>query len=98
MFDYEYGAINLMLEKTALFPPDGLARGSAAPSPPVNWLGEPLTRAFLACILTNVWLGFPFMMVIALGALQSIPRELYEAARIDGANRWYHFCHITLPP
>jgi arabinogalactan oligomer/maltooligosaccharide transport system permease protein len=83
MFDYEYGAVNLLLTKAT-----GL--------PPVNWLGEPL-RAFEACIITNVWLGFPFMMVIALGGMQGIPAELYEAARIDRASRWQQFWHITLP-
>jgi arabinogalactan oligomer/maltooligosaccharide transport system permease protein len=83
MFDYEYGAVNLLLGKWL-----GVA--------PVNWLGEPL-RAFEACVLTNVWLGFPFMMVIALGGMQGIPQELYEAARIDRASRWQQFWHVTLP-
>jgi|694.fasta_scaffold56137_2 arabinogalactan oligomer/maltooligosaccharide transport system permease protein len=83
MFDYEYGAVNLVLGRWL-----GLG--------PVNWLGEPL-QAFEACILTNVWLGFPFMMVIALGGMQGIPQELYEAARIDRASRWQQFWHITLP-
>lgn len=82
MFDYEYGAVNLLLGKLYV--------------PPVNWLGEPL-RAFEACVITNVWLGFPFMMVIALGGMQGIPSELYEAARIDRASRWQQFWHITLP-
>jgi len=83
MFNYEYGAINLIL--TQWF---GL--------PGVEWLRQPL-QAFLAVIITNVWLGFPFMMVIALGALQSIPHELYEAAAIDGAS-WHHrLRHITIP-
>lgn len=83
MFDYEYGAVNLML-------------GRWLGVPAVNWLGEP-QRAFEACIIANVWLGFPFMMVIALGGLQGIPQELYEAARIDRASRWQQFWHITLP-
>jgi len=83
MFNYEYGSINLIITKYL-----GL--------PAVEWLKSP-TEAFLACILTNVWLGFPFMMVIALGALQSIPHELYEAADIDGA-RWFQKLRtITLP-
>jgi len=83
MFNYEYGAINLML--TQWFGLQG-----------VQWLKQPL-EAFLAVIITNVWLGFPFMMVIALGALQSIPHDLYEAAEIDGAS-WYHrLRHITVP-
>lgn len=83
MFNYEYGAINLMLTKWL-----GLQ--------PVQWLKQPI-EAFVAVIITNVWLGFPFMMVIALGALQSIPHELYEAADIDGAS-WYHkLKNITIP-
>ena len=83
MFNYEYGSINLIITKYLNLPA-------------VEWLKSP-TEAFLACILTNVWLGFPFMMVIALGALQSIPHELYEAADIDGAS-WYHkLTKITLP-
>ncbi len=83
MFNAEYGSINLILTKYLNLPA-------------VEWLKSP-TEAFLACILTNVWLGFPFMMVIALGALQSIPHELYEAADIDGAS-WYHkLTRITLP-
>ena len=48
-------------------------------------------------LATNGWLGFPFMMVISLGALQSIPADLYEAARVDGATRWQQFRSITLP-
>ncbi len=64
--------------------------------PAVEWLKSP-TEAFLAIIITNVWLGFPFMMVIALGALQSIPNELYEAADIEGA-KWFHkLKSITIP-
>ena len=53
--------------------------------------------AFLANLVTNCWLGFPFMMVISLGALQSIPQDLYEAADVDGATRWQKFRRITLP-
>jgi ABC-type sugar transport systems, permease components len=83
MFNQEYGAINLVITKYFNL--------SA-----VQWLSQPF-EAFIACILTNVWLGFPFMMVIALGGLQSIPRELYEAAQVDGATRWQQFKSITLP-
>jgi len=83
MFDYEYGAINLVISQFLSMPM-------------VNWLGSPF-EAFLACILTNIWLGFPFMMVITLGGLQGIPQELYEAARVDGASRWDQFRLITLP-
>jgi arabinogalactan oligomer/maltooligosaccharide transport system permease protein len=83
MFNYEYGSINLILTKFL-----GM--------PAVEWLRSP-TEAFIACIITNVWLGFPFMMVVALGALQSIPHELYEAAEIDGASWWHKLRTITLP-
>lgn len=63
---------------------------------PVAWFERPWT-AFLAVLTTNGWLSFPFMMVVSLGALQSIPSDLYEAARVDGATRWQQFKSITLP-
>jgi arabinogalactan oligomer / maltooligosaccharide transport system permease protein len=83
MFHYDYGAVNLMLSHWF-----GIE--------PLNWLGDP-NLAFMSCIVANVWLGYPFMMVIALGGLQGISQELYEAARIDGANRWQQFTNVTLP-
>ncbi|MBM3324051.1 MAG: sugar ABC transporter permease, partial [Calditrichaeota bacterium] len=79
----EYGAVNLILTK-------------AFHQTPIQWLNDPI-GTFAACIITNVWLGFPFMMVVALGALQSIPKELYEAADIDGASAWRKLRTITLP-
>jgi arabinogalactan oligomer/maltooligosaccharide transport system permease protein len=96
MFDYEYGAVNLLLTQAAQFPPIRWFLGLIGFAPPVNWLGDAV-HAFEACIVANVWLGFPFMMVIALGGMQGIPHELYEAARIDRASRWQQFWHITLP-
>jgi maltose/maltodextrin transport system permease protein len=63
---------------------------------PVKWLNDPFW-AKVAILITNTWLGFPYMMTINLGALQSIPGELYEAAVIDGATRWKQFRQITLP-
>jgi len=97
MFHLDYGAVNLLASSW----PINLITTSTwfatlFGSPPYNWLGEP-TPAFAACIVANVWLGYPFMMVIALGGLQGIPQELYEAARIDGANRFQQFCNVTLP-
>lgn len=83
MFNYEYGAVNLAITKFMNLPP-------------VEWLTSPF-EAFLAAILTNVWLGFPFMMVVALGGLQSIPQELYEAADVDGASAWRKFWTVTAP-
>jgi arabinogalactan oligomer/maltooligosaccharide transport system permease protein len=63
---------------------------------PVAWFDRPFT-SFLAVLTTNGWLSFSFMMVVSLGALQSIPADLYEAARVDGATRWQQFRSITLP-
>ena len=63
---------------------------------PIAWFDRPLT-SFLAVLTTNGWLSFPFMMVVSLGALQSIPADLYEAARVDGATRWQQFKAITVP-
>jgi arabinogalactan oligomer / maltooligosaccharide transport system permease protein len=63
---------------------------------PVSWFQKPLT-SFMTALATNGWLSFPFMMVVSLGALQSIPSDLYEAARVDGASRWQQFRSITLP-
>jgi arabinogalactan oligomer/maltooligosaccharide transport system permease protein len=93
MFDEQFGAVNHLIRALGWinqYLPEVLRLQ------PVNWLGE-ATPAFAACIIANVWLGFPFMMVIALGGLQGIPAELYEAARIDRASRWQQFRHITLP-
>jgi arabinogalactan oligomer / maltooligosaccharide transport system permease protein len=61
-----------------------------------SWLTDPFWN-FSAMVITNVWLGIPFMMVILLGGLQSIPHDLYEAAEIDGASSRQSFRHITLP-
>ena len=63
---------------------------------PVSWFEKPFT-SFLTALATNGWLSFPFMMVVSLGALQSIPTDLYEAARVDGATKWQQFKSITLP-
>ena len=83
MFNQEYGPINQFLQQFLHLSP-------------VQWLSQPFT-AFTACIITNVWLGFPFMMIVALGGLQAIPHSLYEAAYLDKANAWQRFRHITLP-
>lgn len=83
MFTAEYGAIDILVTRYM-----GL--------PAIEWLTSPV-EAFIAAILTNIWLGFPFMMVVALGALQSIPDELYEAADVDGARAWTKFWNVTVP-
>lgn len=63
---------------------------------PVDWLGNPKT-AMPALVLMSAWQGFPFQMVVYLAGLQSINTDLYEAARLDGANRWNEFWHVTMP-
>jgi arabinogalactan oligomer/maltooligosaccharide transport system permease protein len=83
MFNTQYGAVNALL---AIFGVDQ-----------IDWFGTSVLTNFVANLVTNTWLGFPFMMVVSLGALQSIPKDLYEAVKIDGANRWQSFRHVTLP-
>jgi arabinogalactan oligomer/maltooligosaccharide transport system permease protein len=82
IFNGEYGVLNLFL---AEFGVDG-----------PNWLSDPFW-AYVAPIIVNVWLGVPFMMVALLGGMQSIPQDLYEAAKVDGANRRQQFWNVTLP-
>jgi len=82
MFNTEVGIINRMLMSL------GIER--------IPWFQEPLW-AMAVLVLVNLWLGFPYMMTISLGALQSIPSDLYEAAIVDGATRWQRFRLITFP-
>jgi len=63
---------------------------------PIDWLGDP-HWSMPTIILLAVWKNFGYNMVILLAALQAIPRELYESARIDGAGTWQEFKHVTLP-
>jgi arabinogalactan oligomer/maltooligosaccharide transport system permease protein len=62
----------------------------------INWFGG-ATTAKIAVLLTNLWMGFPYMFLVATGALQAIPEDLTEAARIDGANGFAGFRRITFP-
>jgi arabinogalactan oligomer/maltooligosaccharide transport system permease protein len=82
MFHQQFGVVNQVIQMLG--------------GEPVSWFETPFT-SFLTALATNGWLSFPFMMVISLGALQSIPADLYEAARVDGASRWQQFASITLP-
>jgi arabinogalactan oligomer / maltooligosaccharide transport system permease protein len=108
MFDRDDGAVNLLLAGLGgfigispdVFQVDWLRQVAS----PVDWLlpsweGGPnlsLPLAFYAMLVTNTWLGWPLNSVVATGALQSIPKELYEAAEIDGATAWQRFRHVTL--
>lgn len=82
MFNPKFGMINTVLTDLGL--------------DPVEWFNHRWTAMF-AAVVTNVWLGVPFMMVALLGGLQSIPGELYEAAEMDGASPWQRFRNVTLP-
>lgn len=82
MFHRQLGAVNAII--------------TALGGQPVAWFAR-FSTAFAANVATNVWLGFPFMMVVTLGALTAIPKDLYEAAAVDGAGPWQRFRSITLP-
>jgi len=82
MFNEQFGAINGVLGVVGV--------------EPVAWFSQ-FATSFAANLCTNTWLGFPFMMVVTLGALQAIPRDLEEAAEVDGAGAWTRFRHVTLP-
>ncbi|MBD3625153.1 MAG: sugar ABC transporter permease [Rhodobacteraceae bacterium] len=79
-----FGVVNYALTST------GLVSGQ------LDWLGDP-TLAMWALLLISTWRGYPFIMVSFLSGLQSIPKELYEAAEIDGASYWHKFWHVTIP-
>jgi arabinogalactan oligomer/maltooligosaccharide transport system permease protein len=82
LFNQNFGLINAVLRSVGV--------------EPVEWFAHRWTALFTA-IVTNVWLGVPFMMVAILGGLQSINGDIYEAAEMDGASSWQRFRHITMP-
>jgi maltose/maltodextrin transport system permease protein len=82
LFNQSFGEINLFLE--AIF--------GIKPS----WFSDPI-MARLMVVLVNTWLGFPYMMILCMGLLKSIPDDLYEASAIDGAGPIQNFFTITLP-
>jgi len=101
MFDPDAGAVNFLLQAI------GGVFGMAADNPVfhLNWLRQaddpipfiPLPLAYFAMLTANTWLGWPLNAVVATGALQSIPGDLYEAAEMDGANAWQKFRTVTVP-
>lgn len=84
IFDPASGPVNLLLRQTGIAPMG------------LNFLGDP-NLALWTTALVYVWKGFGITLIYWLAALQTIPRDLYEAARIDGAGAWSMFRHITLP-
>ena len=77
-----YGPVNLMIKSVFGISP--------------QWFSDPIL-AKIVILFVNMYLGFSYMMLISLGALQSISPDMYEAALIDGASDWQQFRHITLP-
>lgn len=62
----------------------------------IPWLSNP-TVAKLTLVLVNIWIGFPYSMILTTSSMTAISQAQYEAAQIDGASRWQQFIHITLP-
>jgi multiple sugar transport system permease protein len=86
IFNAEFGVWNDILMRLNIIP-----EGQG-----INWLGEP-TLAMMSVIAADVWKTTPFISILLLAGLQSIPEDLYEAHAIDGASAWQSFRQITLP-
>ena len=92
LFSTDYGLVNVGLQSLSHLP--GL--GSLLPQEPVDWLGEP-GNIKPAISMLVFWRYVGFNVVLYLAALQTIPKDIYEAATMDGAGRVQQFWHITLP-
>lgn len=84
IFDPIFGLFNFALNSVGLI------------SEPVAWLDNPFW-AFVAVVLATIWKGYPLIMLMVLAGLQSIPRDRYEAAALDGAGRSLQFRYVSLP-
>lgn len=84
MYDPISGIVNDFLHRV------GLVRST------IEWLATP-TLVMPSVIIADTWRGYPFVMLVLLAGMQAIPKELYEAARVDGATWWQELCYITLP-
>jgi multiple sugar transport system permease protein len=82
MYNYDFGLINQAV---------GLIGGM-----PVDWLGSPQT-ALLSVIVVDIWHWTPFCFLLCLAGLESLPQDVYEAAKIDGASFWQELRYVTLP-
>ena len=83
-----------VLAWNGMLQPDGLINGILGTH--IEFLGGAMSARALV-IMVNIWLGVPFMMASFSGALQAIPRDMYEAADLDGVSRWDQLRHLTLP-
>ena len=84
LFNNTYGVINALLMGLGLI------------DKTIDWFLNP-AAAMVAVITTTVWKGYPFFTIMLLAALQAVPHDLYDAAKVDGANSWQAFRRITLP-
>ncbi len=84
MYDPFYGLINFYLEKLGFI------------SKYITWVGQP-TSTIWPQVIVGIWRGIPFMTLMLLSGLKAIDKEVYEAARVDGANAFQQFRYITLP-
>ena len=75
---------------------NGVLRDLGIIAKDIDWWDDP-TRARILVIIINIWIGIPYLMLIATGILMNIPADLYESAKIDGASGWKQFSKITLP-
>jgi multiple sugar transport system permease protein len=84
VFNDQYGIVNALLLKA------GVTHS------PIAWLAQPAT-AMASIIAADVWKAFPFVLILMLAGLQSIPKDIYEAIEIDGGNTWHKLRYVTLP-
>lgn len=84
IYNPDIGALNIFLTKTGIT------------EAPIAFLGD-RSWAMASVIFATIWRGFPFWAIMFLAALQAVPKELYEAAAVDGANAWHRFKNISLP-
>lgn len=84
IYSSQFGILNYILMKIGLI------------SGPIDWLGNS-SYALFSVLAVSVWKGIPFVAIVLLAGLQSIDREMYEAANMSGANIWQRFWYITLP-
>ncbi|WP_439287886.1 maltose ABC transporter permease MalF [Lonepinella sp. BR2904] len=82
LFNQSFGEINLILHHLFGISP--------------QWFNDPLLAKSMILIV-NTWLGYPYMMILAMGLLKAIPQDLYEASAMDGASTWQNFSKITFP-
>jgi multiple sugar transport system permease protein len=82
MYNEQYGTLNALLHSAGL--------------PTVHWLSSP-DLSLMSVVIADVWQWTPFIFILCLAALQSLPASVMEAARIDGASRWQTIVHVKLP-